>query len=321
MAKYGSSSFELLLVGGYNLVSALHESVTRSRESATQMTAPFGVGSEAHTPSGMEKGSLTVGGGFYDPTTDALHSANAAVTGISRVVCIGDKGNTAGKPFTGWEGVITTKYELQDVVGDLVKANLTLLVTGNIDEGVIVQPLATRTADFTRTATHVDYVSDPANRVIPITSNTLANPTVVTTTVPHGLITGDVIVITGGTSTPTIAGSRTVTVLTPTTFTVPVNVTVAGTGGTFVRATTQAGGVGYSQVTAYSGFTKYVGTIQDSADDVTYADLVAFADLVTSYVPAAERKTVSGTVRRYLAFNGDVTGSGSVTAFAGFARN
>lgn len=62
-------------------------------------------------------------------------------------------------------------------------------------------------------------------------SNTLANPTVVTTTVPHGLTTGGSVVITGSNSTPTIDGTRVVTVLSPTTFSVAVNVTVAGTTG------------------------------------------------------------------------------------------
>lgn len=67
-----------------------------------------------------------------------------------------------------------------------------------------------------------------------ISSNTLANPTVITTSAPHGLISGNSITIAGSNSTPVIDGARTVTVLTTTTFTVPVNVTVAGTAGTYV---------------------------------------------------------------------------------------
>ncbi len=70
-----------------------------------------------------------------------------------------------------------------------------------------------------------------------ITSNTLANPTVVTTSAVHGLTTGDIVTIAGSNSTPVIDGIRTVTVLTTTTFTVPVNVTVAGTAGTITAGT------------------------------------------------------------------------------------
>jgi hypothetical protein len=155
--------------------------------------------------------------------------------------------------------------------------------------------------------------------VIPITSNSIANPTVVTTTVPHGLTSGDIVYIAGvASSSPTINGQRTVTVTSTTTFTVPVNVTVGGTGGTLVRANSANGGVGYLAVSACSGFTNFVGKIRDSADDSVYADLITFTDNVSD--PFAERLTVSGTVDRYLCFDGNVTGAGSITLLVGFAR-
>lgn len=64
-----------------------------------------------------------------------------------------------------------------------------------------------------------------------ISANTVANPTVVTTTTPHQLGSGDSVVITGANSTPTINGTRTVTFVSATSFSVAVNVTVAGTTG------------------------------------------------------------------------------------------
>lgn len=64
-----------------------------------------------------------------------------------------------------------------------------------------------------------------------ISANTLANPTVVTTTTPHQLGSGDSVVITGSNSTPTINGTRVITFISSTTFSVAVNVTVAGTTG------------------------------------------------------------------------------------------
>ena len=70
-------------------------------------------------------------------------------------------------------------------------------------------------------------------------------------------------------------------------------------------------------VPAATGFSAFVGTIQHSADDISFASLIDFTDLTAV---GAERKTVSGTVNRYLAFSGNVTGSGSITVFAGFAR-
>lgn len=66
-----------------------------------------------------------------------------------------------------------------------------------------------------------------------ITNISVANPTQVTCAA-HGLTTGRVITISGSDSTPTINGSHTVTVLNANTFTVPVNVTIIGTTGTWV---------------------------------------------------------------------------------------
>jgi hypothetical protein len=79
-------------------------------------------------------------------------------------------------------------------------------------------------------------VLDNVNPSGTITANSIANPSVVTTPVAHGLVTGDVVLISGVvTSSPSINGTQTVTVLSPTTFSVLVNVTVAGTGGSFAR--------------------------------------------------------------------------------------
>jgi hypothetical protein len=71
---------------------------------------------------------------------------------------------------------------------------------------------------------------------VAIATSSVANPTVITTSAPHQLVQGDTIIIAGHTgSTPAVAGSFTPTVLTTTTFTIPLNVTVGGTGGTMQR--------------------------------------------------------------------------------------
>jgi len=80
-----------------------------------------------------------------------------------------------------------------------------------------------------------------AVRVTPavaIGASSVANPSVITTLVPHGLATGDTTTIAGHLgSTPPIDGSRVVTVLSATTFSIPLQVTVAGAGGTVTRTT------------------------------------------------------------------------------------
>jgi hypothetical protein len=84
------------------------------------------------------------------------------------------------------------------------------------------------------TAIVLDYLKV---RLIAIETITVANPTVITTSVPHSLTSGVTYTIAGTTTTPTVNGAQVVTVTSPTTFTVPVNVTVgqsaaAGTVGT-----------------------------------------------------------------------------------------
>lgn len=71
---------------------------------------------------------------------------------------------------------------------------------------------------------------------VTITSSSVAKPTVITTATAHGLTTGDVVTIAGHSgSTPSINGEHTVTVTSTTQFTIPVNVTTGGTGGTVTK--------------------------------------------------------------------------------------
>ena len=325
MAKYGSGSFSFLLASGYDLMASKLQGMSWKKEAKTEMV--HGLGDTAEVPSGIgiDKYTLSQSGAFFDDDTAGAHGLLAAgATAASRVVCFAVAGNSVGAPFVGCLGALTVAYEVIPQNGALTKANADYLITGQAYDGQIVQPWATFTEDWnTKTLeTTVDYTTDPSQTVIPITSNSLANPSVVTTPVPHGLTTGQVILISGvSTSDPTINGEQTVTVTSTTTFTVPVNVTTGGTGGSFVLCSTVNGGYGFQQVSALSGFTGYIGKIRDSADDTTYADLTTFADVTAAPgASAAESVSVSGTVDRYLCHDGNVTGSGSITVMSGFCR-
>lgn len=63
-------------------------------------------------------------------------------------------------------------------------------------------------------------------QITSIASISAANPAVVTTATAHGLTSGVTYTISGTTTTPTIEGARVVTVISPTTFSVPVDVTI-----------------------------------------------------------------------------------------------
>lgn len=68
-----------------------------------------------------------------------------------------------------------------------------------------------------------------------ITSISIANPTVITTSAPHGLNNNEQIILAGTNSTPSANGVYTVTVLSSTTFSIPVDVTIAGTAGVWTK--------------------------------------------------------------------------------------
>jgi hypothetical protein len=79
----------------------------------------------------------------------------------------------------------------------------------------------------------LDYLKSRAHRTATITSSSIASPTVITTDDEHGFVTGDSVTITDHEDgTPNLSGPYVVTVVSSTTFTVPVAVTVAGAGGT-----------------------------------------------------------------------------------------
>jgi uncharacterized phiE125 gp8 family phage protein len=79
-------------------------------------------------------------------------------------------------------------------------------------------------------------VSVRVTPTITLSMSSVANPSVITTATPHGLASGDTVTIAGHSgSTPTINGSQVATVIDATHFSIPVTVTVGGTGGTVTR--------------------------------------------------------------------------------------
>jgi hypothetical protein len=85
-------------------------------------------------------------------------------------------------------------------------------------------------------------------------------------------------------------------------------------------ASSPDGGVGYLQVTAFSGWDDLTVKVRHSADDIAYADVLTFAAIAAR---GKDRETVAGTVNRHLAMSGTFSGAGpgSATVFCGFSRN
>lgn len=79
----------------------------------------------------------------------------------------------------------------------------------------------------------LDYLKDRAHAPVTITSSSVASPTVITTDEAHGFSNGETVTIEGhDDSTPELFGEYVISNATEFTFTIPVAVTVAGSGGT-----------------------------------------------------------------------------------------
>jgi len=113
--------------------------------------------------------------------------------------------------------------------------------TITLDASTVVFPLKyTPATDVNGVILSTGYVNENATTNYPlallsdIVSSSVANPTTITTLQPHGLDTGSthsVVIQSHSGSTPAISGTYTATVTGLRSFTIPVNVTVAGTGG------------------------------------------------------------------------------------------
>lgn len=238
-----------LLADGYDLTASVVQGL--NAKTINRLEGPFvGLGNnrDQYAPIGVRGHELTQGPAFFDTATGRSHAAlgapnvTADPNATARIVCFGVDGEVIGRFFTGYEGAFQSEYELLAAGEELQKAVGRYAVSGEGNDGVILQPVEAKTADWNTEGSPVDNAASSAN-----------------------------------------------------------------------------GGVGYLQVVLSTGFTNFVGKIRHSTDDITYTDLITFTDNVSA--PFAERIAVAGTVNRYLAFDGNVTGSGSITVFCGFSRS
>lgn len=150
-----------------------------------------------------------------------------------------------------------------------------------------------------------------------ITSSSVANPTVITCT-GHGMISGDSVLIAGHEgSTPAVDGSYTVTRVNDDTFTVPVNVSSGGTGGTATKTSTNHGAAAYLQVFSIGSGTVNL-KVQDSADNSTYADVtgLGFTGATGRTVERVATSSSTAIIRAYTRLNVSGTFTAAVVAVA-----
>ncbi len=155
--------------------------------------------------------------------TETAAPANYVKDGTSRTVTLTTSSTCASGP-TDLGSAGSPTGDFINIPLSQIRVIFTSLGGANVTKASIV------CADSTPAT--VPANSENGDPELAITGNTAANPTVVTTSAAHGLIDGDVVQIIGSNSTPSIDGTFIVDELTPTTFSIPVNVTVAGSAGT-----------------------------------------------------------------------------------------
>ena len=319
MTRRGSADVGFLLSGGYDLLGTT-TTLDIKREAETEETTVLGVGDEEHAATGLKLGSLTQEG-FFD---DAADKSNDAMVGLAeRPLVVGMEGNTIGQAFTGFKGAVQHIYHRIASRGAFHRANAEYKANAGVEEGKIVHAHTEETAASGDTDSNAVDGGAQADAVS-VTSSSVADPTVITTAAAHGLLTGDTVLIAGHSgSTPDINGVNVATVLTPTTFTIPVNVTVGGTGGTSARVSSRSG-AGYLAVSALTlgGYDSVGISLRDSDDNITFVQLITFTTVTAS--PVAERKVIAAKIEQYVSIYWGFTGAGSgqaVTFMAGLIRN
>lgn len=162
MAKYGSKDVGFVLVGGYDLKGYLTEIVGPESESIMERSDTLGDTWQEHLPTGNKRCYVSQNG-FYDDESGGINAAICELQDVSRVMCIAHEGNTIGKKFLGLAGTFAGKYSRILNLAKLHKANVAYTVTGESEQGVILQDFEAITADGDTDAESVDNAASSAN--------------------------------------------------------------------------------------------------------------------------------------------------------------
>ena len=301
MSKYTSGDIAFLLVGQYDLTkisTAIEDEVVQDVDDTTG----FGMTARQYQQKGIRDYNLTGHTGWYDDSASASDAALIGLASGSGTFMMAIQGGTKGSIALCASGLLKAAYTRQFSVSDFVNANMTLELNGPVDRANVIAPYATQVASGD-TSSSPGYFDLGAPVVATITANSLANPTVITTSAAHGFFSGQTVTISGANSNPTINGTYTVTVTDSTHFTIPVNVNVAaGTAGTATMTPGAAGLRGYMSAPfiVWGDRTSLVLSLQDSPDHITFTDKIAFTSISGPGTTATSEYKTAASCNRYL---------------------
>ena len=207
--------------------------------------------------------------------TDYSQEISSATSGITLRVT----GNTVANP-----SVVTTTGPNLTISGNTV-ANETVITTSaahNLTTGDTVHISGSNSVPSITGVWTATVVSTTTFSIL-FRVTTAGTAGTVVKELPHGLSTGHKVVITNSNSTPTINGTRTVTVLTSSTFSVPVNVTTAGTAGTVVPEKVYAVDNGQIGDAIYFGMDEPFSAIRLNVTDVLSSSSTGQSGIIYEY--------------------------------------
>lgn len=221
---------------------AARRAVLRMLDLARQASGPNGVGTTVTL--GFRHNTTDIV--FYDILGGVLRTERQYPGGDTEeaVLELEHTGKTRSASIVGTPTATITTLDtpilIADVDADVESARARLTLTDVSTVGAINKLRIGRVHADTATAADFDPLVNVTALsgatlvdVATITTSSIANPTTITTSAPHDFANGDVVTIAGHSgSTPSINGVHTVTFTGASTFTIPVNVTTGGTGGT-----------------------------------------------------------------------------------------
>ena len=159
--NYGSKDVGACLVGGRQILGSITQlEVDRTAEVARE--TPVGVAAATYVATGDKSASIAQSG-FFDASADGSNNALCEKEGTSQVLCLLNEGNVAGRRAVCAQGAFAGAYKRLASRGSRHKAQATYSASGVVEDGAILQPLATVTTAGNTEGSSVDNGAATAN--------------------------------------------------------------------------------------------------------------------------------------------------------------
>ncbi len=141
LSLYSSKDIGYLLLGPYDLKS-VSEKLDVETSKAVSNTTPFGVAASEYFTGGVADNVISGHAGWYDDSTGSINDAMCALASGEHVFMFAAEGNTKGKKATCAGGTLKAAFKRSPAIGDVTRGEMTLGVSGVLDEAKIVKALA-----------------------------------------------------------------------------------------------------------------------------------------------------------------------------------